>query len=307
MAHLLSTPFVQLPVAFDPSPLLEAIQKIGPEHWSQHRLKNLRSIPLVEWTHGKPSWCPAIDSLPELKYILHAWDAPIGESRVSVLQPGAKVEEHVDVDFYWKHRFRVHLILQTNADALFGCDGHVLSLRAGQVWVSNNWAPHWIANNGTFDRIHIVIDTLGSPLLQKWINDGWKSTSSTPQPMNESLSALPYCQNDSRPPLEPFSKNRFRTAGEVQEIISDCLNDIADQTHANEIERCRTMLAMFFQKWTQIQSSTKLHSPAQQYQLQACLEGLLKTIPNLQLWNGLELHTVIQVQIGTPLYLSAKP
>lgn len=301
MAHLLSTPFVQLPIAFDPFPLLEAIQNIGPEHWSQHRLKNLRSIPLVEWTHGKPSWCSAIDLLPILKHILHAWDSPIGESRVSVLQPGAKVEEHVDVDFYWKHRFRVHLILQTNADALFGCDGQVLSLPAGQVWISNNWAPHWIANNGASDRIHIVIDTLGSPLLQKWVNDGWKSTSSTLQPMNESLNALPYSQNDSRPPLESFSKNTFRTAGEVQEIISDCLNDIAGQAHTNELERCRSMLTMFAREWVQIQRSTSPHSPAQRYRLQACLEELLRDIPNPQLWNGLYLHTVLQVQIGTPL------
>ena len=307
MAHLLSIPFVQLPIAFDPSPLLESIQKIGPEHWSQHRLKNLRSIPLVEWTHGKPSWCSAIDLLPILKHILHAWDAPIGESRVSVLQPGAKVEEHVDIDYYWKHRFRVHLILQTNTDALFGCDGQVLSLPAGQVWVSNNWAPHWIANNGTSDRIHIVIDTLGSPLLQKWINDGWKSTSSTPQPMSDALGSLPHRENEKRPPLETFSKGTFRTVGEVQEIISDCLNDIAGLTHASELERCRTMLTMFSQEWRQIQQSPPAHSPAQQYRLQACLEGLLRNIPNPQLWNGLDLHTVLQVQIGTPLYRSPKP
>jgi len=270
-------------------------------------LKNLRSIPLVEWTHGKPSWCSVIDLLPDLKYILHAWDAPIGESRISVLQPGAKVEEHVDVDFYWKHRFRVHLILQTNAEALFGCGGQVLSLPAGQVWVSNNWAPHWIANNGTSDRIHIVIDTLGSSVLQKWINDGWKSNSNTPQPMNESLNALPYSQNDERPTLESFSKSTFRTTGEVQEIISDCLNDIAGHTHANELDRCRTILAMFFQKWSQIQQSTNTNSPAQQYPLQACLEELLEEIPNLQLWNGLDLHSVLQVQIGTPLYRSPRP
>ena len=31
------------------------------------------------------------------------------------------------------------------------------------------WAPHWIANNGKSNRIHIVIDTVGSPTLWEWI------------------------------------------------------------------------------------------------------------------------------------------
>ena len=104
-------------------------------------------------------------------------ESPIGESRVSILEPGAAIETHVDVDYYWKHRLRVHIVLQTNPHALFGCDEHVPSLPAGQMWVSNNWAPHWIANNGTANRIHVVIDTVGSPTLWEWITQGWNSLS----------------------------------------------------------------------------------------------------------------------------------
>ena len=263
-------------------------------------MKNLRSIPLVEWIQGRPEWCASIDLLPNLKHILHAWDAPIGESRISVLQPGAKVEEHVDVDFYWKHRLRVHLVLQTNSNALFGCEGQVLSLPPGQVWVSNNWAPHWIANSGTTDRIHIVIDTLGSPILWKWINQGWKSTSNTPCPLNDALCTLPFHQKDSRPRLEQFSKYDIRTNEEVEEIINDCLLDIEHQTGEHELLHCRSMLSQFAKKWQQIECSTDTEAKAQQLRL--CLEDLLKKLPNPKLWNGLDLHSVFKVQIGSSLY-----
>ena len=59
--------------------------------------------------------------ITNIGHVASNMECPIGESRVSISLSGAAIETHVDVDYYWKHRLRVHIVLQTNPQALFGC------------------------------------------------------------------------------------------------------------------------------------------------------------------------------------------
>jgi hypothetical protein len=298
LAQLLTTPFIQLPIHFDPLPLLNEVVDLSTDYWVRHRLPNLHSIPLVQHTEKTATWCPVINHLPLLQGLLHTWRAPLGESRVSILEPGASVKTHVDVDYYWKHRLRVHIILQTNSKALFGCDNHILSLPAGQLWVSNNWAPHWIANNGSTNRIHIVIDTVGSPILWEWISQGWHSTSNTPMPTE----LLPLVLKDFSPTLmlEKEHRDILRTPAELQEIIDDCIHDMKDTTHLETITQCRSQLRKLQIGWRTLYQQYGDDSSV--YHLYSTtLSTILSTLPNPLFWNGVDLHTTLKTQVGVSL------
>ena len=302
MAQLLTTPFIQLPVRFDPKPLLKEIESLGTEHWVGHRLPNLHSIPLVQHIDECTTWCPIIQRLPLLQRLLHTWQSPIGESRVSLLEPGAIVASHVDVDYYWKHRLRVHIVLQSNPDALFGCDDHILSLPVGQIWVSNNWAPHWIANNGSTNRIHIVIDTVGSPRLWEWISLGWHSTSNTPMPTD--LSLLPLQDLEPILMLEKYSHYTIRHPAELQEIIDDCIHDMKDTTNGDTILQCKYQLRTLQIAWRTLYQQYG-DDPSVHHLYSTALSKTLCTLPNPLFWNGVDLHTTLKTQVGTSLSLSS--
>lgn len=304
MAQLLTAPFTQLPVALDPQPLLKEIERLGRSAWIDHRLKNLYSIPLVAIIDNKARWCSAIDKLPKLQSLLHTWNAPIGESRVSILEPGAVVESHVDVDYYWKHRLRVHIVLQTNPKALFGCGNQVLSLPAGQLWVSNNWAPHWISNKGNSDRIHVVIDTVGSPTLWQWVDKGWHSTSQAPIPTCEELTHLPLIETNPQLSLERNPKMAIRTPAQLQEIIDDCLRDMNKTVSIHDRTVCHSQLRVLVLRWRSIYTLHADESTAYPFYTMA-LTKALNNMPNPIFWNGTDLHTTLKIQVGAPLFFES--
>ncbi len=302
MAQLLTEPFTQLPVAFDPKPLLCEIERLGKQSWVDHPLGNLHSIPLVKIVDNTACWCSVIDALPNLRALLHTWKTPIGDSRVSILEPGAAVKKHVDVDYYWKHRLRVHIVLQTNPEAIFGCGEDVLSLPPGQIWVSNNWAPHWIANNGDSNRIHIVIDTVGSPTLWKWIHEGWNSTSGIPQPNTADLPTLSLTAQTPQLTLERSSREPIRSPAQLQEIVDDCLNDMHNTASAQTIDRCRLHLRILISTWRSIYLHHMDDSAA--YPIYAtALQNTLADLPNPIFWNGMDLHTTLKTQVGASLMI----
>ena len=302
MAQLLTEPFTQLPVAFDPDPLLCEVERLGKHTWVDHPLGNLYSIPLVKIVDNKARWCSVIDELPKLRALLHTWKAPIGDSRVSILEPGASVKKHVDVDYYWKHRLRVHLVLQTNPKAIFGCEEDVLSLPAGQIWVSNNWAPHWIANNGDSRRIHIVIDTVGSPTLWKWIHEGWDSTSGIQQPNTIDLPKLSLTASSPLLTLERSSREPIRSPAQLQEIADDCLTDMQNTASSQIIDQCRKQLRILIMTWRSIYLHHMDDTAAHPLYATA-LRNTLTALPNPIFWNGMDLHTTLKTQVGASLMI----
>lgn len=304
MAQLITTPFIQLPIQIDPLPLLNEVDRIAKDIWVEHRLPNLYSIPLVHHEKGTVSWSPNIQRLPSLRKLLHIWNAPLGESRVSILEPGASVSTHVDINYYWKHRLRVHIVLQTNPNALFGCDNHVLSLPAGQVWVSNNWAPHWIENKGSSNRIHIVIDTVGSPLLWKWIHNGWHSSSKQSMPKSGKLSRLHLVEPEPKLVLEK-SESQVRNPAELLEIINDCIIDMKDTTTADIIEQCDFRLRHLYIQWKTLYYQYG-EDPNFHKRYSTALLSAIHSLPNPIFWNGVDLHTTLKTHVGGFLDLSSE-
>jgi hypothetical protein len=100
-----------------------------------------------------------------IQQIMQELDSTWGRSRLMGLEAGAVVPEHVDVHYYWRTHLRIHIPVITNPDVSFTCAGQTVHLQAGECWVLDSFHRHSVKNGGSDTRIHLVLDTVGSPRL----------------------------------------------------------------------------------------------------------------------------------------------
>ena len=72
---------------------------------------------------------------------------------------GAEIKPHRDYELgYEDNNFRLHIPITTNSEVSFILDGQRLVMSPGECWYTNVNFVHSVANKGTTDRIHLVID-----------------------------------------------------------------------------------------------------------------------------------------------------
>ncbi len=74
------------------------------------------------------------------------------------LRAGGKISEHRDMNFSLAHSHRVHVPITTNADVTFKIGYETRHLPAGSVTEINNRRDHSVANEGSEDRVHLILD-----------------------------------------------------------------------------------------------------------------------------------------------------
>ena len=83
-------------------------------------------------------------------------------ARLLRLEPGGVIAPHSDETSICGDIIRCHIPIHTNADVSFFIDGVNCSLPASgptrALWWTDVARVHWGSNNGTTDRIHLVID-----------------------------------------------------------------------------------------------------------------------------------------------------
>lgn len=73
----------------------------------------------------------------------------------------ACISEHIDSGIFLERTKRIHLPLITNPDVLFCVGGEEKYMKPGELWeINNNNKLHGVKNNGSKDRIHMVLDFL---------------------------------------------------------------------------------------------------------------------------------------------------
>ena len=79
--------------------------------------------------------------------------------RFMQLGPGATIQEHRDVEVSIHHaEARLHVPIVTNEATEFVIDNESIPMRPGECWYVNVDLPHRVANRGTTDRVHLVVD-----------------------------------------------------------------------------------------------------------------------------------------------------
>jgi len=74
------------------------------------------------------------------------------------LKPGAKIPLHTDSASVHYTNKRVHIVLKTNKDVNFKINNKDHNFTIGQVVEINNMVEHGVFNNGTEERIHLIVD-----------------------------------------------------------------------------------------------------------------------------------------------------
>lgn len=163
--------FIQLPIAFDAERLAEEIAQLGEDAWRPHPegFKGNDFLPLIS-AHGDPANeafggpmrpTPHLERCPYLVDTLATLGASLGRTRLMRLAGQAEVQPHVDVNYYWRDRMRVHVPIITQPTVAFICGGVTINMKAGECWIFDTWSLHRVLNDATRSRIHLVADTVG--------------------------------------------------------------------------------------------------------------------------------------------------
>ncbi len=96
---------------------------------------------------------------PYFREILNSFDFEKITVRLMRLRVGAVIKPHKDNCLgYEDGEFRIHIPIITNPDVEFMVAGERVIMEEGTCWYFNANEEHSVANRGTVDRIHLVID-----------------------------------------------------------------------------------------------------------------------------------------------------
>ncbi len=167
----LGVPFMQLPLQFDASVLAAEVAALGESAWRPHPLgypgnDALALIardgdPANDAVAGPMRPTPLLLACPYLMQVLDHVGATWGRTRLMRLSGQAEVTPHVDVNYYWAERARVHVPIVTQPTVRFVCGPHEVNMKAGECWIFDTWTEHNVINDHALARIHLVADTVG--------------------------------------------------------------------------------------------------------------------------------------------------
>jgi hypothetical protein len=179
--------YAKLPFTFDPVALQADLGRIEAEAWAPHFNTryytgdwsgiSLRSVGGVErQLFSDPSRpdefadTPRLMACPAIQAVMAAFACPLEGVRLLRLRAGSRIREHRDYGLCLeKGEFRVHVPVVTNPLVDFTLGGERLTLRAGECWYLNFDLPHAVANAGTVDRVHLVLDGRVNPWIEHLI------------------------------------------------------------------------------------------------------------------------------------------
>ncbi|MCV9927640.1 aspartyl/asparaginyl beta-hydroxylase domain-containing protein [Flavobacterium sp. LS1R49] len=167
---------IKFPIVFDKEKLQNDLKKIIDKNWIDHYNTNDYS---GKWTslalmshNGKSDTIIALpnsdeklvateilDSCLYFKEILDGFLFEKTAVRLLQLAVGADIKPHSDHCLgYEDGSFRLHIPIITNSEVEFILDGTRLIMNEGECWYIDANFIHSVANRGTQDRIHLVID-----------------------------------------------------------------------------------------------------------------------------------------------------
>lgn len=161
---------------FDPEPLKSDLEGIGADDWVAHFNTSYFE---GEWTgvalrssnglasqlypdpraNGSGANTPLLDRCPNIRALLGLFQCHLRCVRFLKLAAGSTIREHRDYDLgYDEGKIRLHIPIITNPHVEFFLDAHRVEMNEGECWYLDLSLPHWVANRGSADRIHLVID-----------------------------------------------------------------------------------------------------------------------------------------------------
>jgi hypothetical protein len=169
----------RFPMTFDVPRMREELASLEGADWLPHYDKALAegwtAIPLVSrdgsmdseesqrvGTLGAYRRTPVVEKLPYFAEILDAFPCPQGRVRIMKMMPGTVINPHRDVEKEVANiafgQVRLHVPIETNDDVVFVVGGERLRMEPGRLYYVNFSKTHYVRNDGSTVRTHLVLD-----------------------------------------------------------------------------------------------------------------------------------------------------
>jgi Aspartyl/Asparaginyl beta-hydroxylase len=178
---------LRLPLDFDPERLAGDLVKLSDISWTRHFVQQnyegewsaiaLRApkgaqhpIQMIVSNPGTSEYVatPFLDAAPYFRSLLGEFECALLAVRLMRLGPGSVIKEHSDHDLSFEQgTVRLHIPVLTNDRVDFRLNGTRCVMPAGSTWYLRLSDRHSVANQGTTDRVHMVIDAA----VNGWVKD----------------------------------------------------------------------------------------------------------------------------------------
>jgi uncharacterized protein (TIGR03032 family) len=246
----LSSEFIRVPLRFDVERLQEEVLAVPEESWRPHPQGNPGNwaLPLIaaggdptdDSTVGPMAATPHLEGLEYLRQVLESFQTVFGRSRLMRLDGNTDATLHVDTNYYWAERVRIHVPIVTSPAIEFICGGSSMHMPAGEAWIFDAWKRHNVINPTGDRRIHLVADTVGSGRFWDLVDRQDAEATFVPHRPGE-RATLEIEQRNFSPVMGPW---------ELERLASDLVLDgIAADAPPAEAERIRVVTRSFLADW----------------------------------------------------------
>lgn len=251
----LPLPFIRLPLRFDAVRLREELARIPDSAWAVHptgykgnsaaRLISVNGEENDEMTGGPMLPTLHLMQSPYIQQVLASFATVWSRSRLMRLAPGAIVPQHVDINYHWFRRVRVHIPIVTHPDVRFYCGDQAIHMAAGEAWIFDNWRSHRVENDSSLERVHLVADTTGSAAFWNFVTLGMQGQADY---------AIPYRAASSvRVPTERHNLYKVIPPSEIDQLLLDLSTELeAAETASPALPAFRALLDAFCNDWRQL-------------------------------------------------------
>ena len=147
----LETEFIRLPLEVDAERLRAEVETFAEADWRPHPQGHPgnSALPLIarggdpadDGVAGAMLPTPHLERTPYVRQVLEALGAVIGRSRLMRLDGNAEATMHVDTNYYWADRVRVHIPIVTDPAIEFICGERSLHMAPGRGLDLRRLAP----------------------------------------------------------------------------------------------------------------------------------------------------------------------
>lgn len=261
----LSRPFIRLPFGFDAERMAAEAEALPASAWLAHpsRMTGNSAVALISRDggdnddfEGSMRETDHLRACPSIRQAIGSFGEVFGRSRLMKLGAGSEVSLHVDFNYHWYSRVRIHIPLITNPGVTFFCADKNVHMKAGECWIFNSWRRHRVTNESDEDRIHLVIDTAGSSRFWQMVQEMEKfDPVADANAIAELIKPVPFVEGrDTEILTEKFNVAPVMSPGELDALVAELVRDFESNSEndADLVTRYRTLLFRFTKDWREI-------------------------------------------------------
>lgn len=254
----LSRRFIRLPFRFDADRLASEVAAFDDAAWMPHPsgMPGNSAVALVSRDggdnddfEGRMQPTAHLDRCPYTAQVMGSFGEVLARSRLMRLAPGREVQTHVDFNYHWYTRVRIHVPVVTDPRVIFHCGSEQVHMKAGECWIFDSWRRHRVINASESDRVHLVVDLSGSSRF-------WETV--------RHAESLPDSGDEKFVPFDPDRQVKLRTEryntapvmapGEVDALVRELVVDFTSHPDNDPalVQRYALLLGDFCRDWRQV-------------------------------------------------------